>query len=216
MRLLLLLPLLFLFSCENSSSDLDPDPHRFDQEIKRFAKMVIPEGEGVVVFTGSSSIRMWNNLAEDCSGMQLVNTGFGGSEMSDLLYFLEETVLRFNPKKVYIYEGDNDIAAEKSPEAILKTTKKVVKKIFAHNSAINIYFISAKPSPSRWNYKEQYEAFNTLLNDYCTQNPQLYYVDVWTKMLAENGRPSPSIFIADSLHMNRQGYLLWKEIICSH
>jgi len=204
-------------STPNSTASTDsPDPHRFDGEIKKIEKLPIPEGEGLTVFTGSSSIRMWDGIKQDCSGVPVVNTGFGGSHMSDLLFFIEETILRFQPDKVFIYEGDNDIAAEKSPNAILKTTKQVVSKILKSNPDITIHFISAKPSPSRWQYKEQYMAFNALLKSYCKANPQLFYVDVWKKMLNESGRPDPTIFISDSLHMNRKGYLLWKDIVCEN
>ncbi len=191
-----------------------PDPHRFDGEIKKIAKLPIPEGEGLTVFTGSSSIRMWDGIEKDCSGVPVVNTGFGGSHMSDLLFFIEQTVLRFQPDKVFIYEGDNDIAAEKSPKAIMKTTEQVVYTLLKSNPDMTIHFIGAKPSASRWKYKEQYIQFNTLLANYCDKNPRLFYIDVWEEMLGADGRPNPNIFISDSLHMNRKGYLLWKDIVC--
>jgi len=190
-------------------------PHRFDSEIKKIAALPVPEGEGVVVFTGSSSIRLWKGLEIDCKANHIINTGFGGSMMEDLLLFLEETILRFDPDKVYIYEGDNDIAAKKSPASILETTKQVVEKTLSANPNISIHFISAKPSPSRWQYKEKYISFNALLKDYCEGHDQLFYVDVWNKMLNAAGHPNPEIFIFDSLHMNRKGYLLWKNIICN-
>jgi len=213
------------WSCKSSNKEADsaPDsivnkitqnPHRFAEEIKKIAKLPIPKGKGLTVFTGSSSIRMWDGIEKDCTGVPVVNTGFGGSHMSDLLFFIDETILRFQPDKVFIYEGDNDISAEKTPDAILKTTQQVVDELLQSNPDITIHFISAKPSPSRWNYKEQYNQFNALLKRYCEENPQLFYVDVWDKMLDESGRPIPSIFISDSLHMNRKGYLLWKDIVC--
>jgi len=202
------------WSCRSNSNAVDP--HRFDGEIKKIAALLVPEGDGLTVFTGSSSIRMWEGIEKDCSGVPVVNTGFGGSHMSDLLFFIEQTILRFQPDKVFIYEGDNDIAAQKSPNAILKTTKQVTNKILKSNPDITIHFISAKPSASRWQYKEQYIQFNTLLENYCDENPQLFYVDVWNKMLNESGRPNPNIFISDSLHMNRKGYLLWKDIVCKN
>lgn len=202
-------------STQNATLSTDsPDPHRFDKEIKKITTLPVPEGEGLTVFTGSSSIRMWDGIEKDCSGVPVVNTGFGGSHMSDLLFFIEQTVLRFQPDKVFVYEGDNDISAEKSPDDILKTTKQVVDKLLKSNPDMTIHFICAKPSASRWQYKEQYIQFNTLLENYCDENPQLFYVDVWEKMLGADGRPNPNIFIADSLHMNRKGYLLWKDIVC--
>ena len=201
------------FRCSSVNSN-EHDPHRFDGEIKKIAALPVPEGDGLAVFTGSSSIRMWEDIKKDCNGHPLVNTGFGGSHMSDLLFFIDQTILRFEPDKVFIYEGDNDIAAEKSPNAILKTTKQVANKILKSNPNITIHFISAKPSASRWQYKEQYMAFNALLKEYCDDNSQLFYVDVWNKILNYSGRPNPNIFISDSLHMNRKGYLLWKDFVC--
>lgn len=208
--------ILLLFTLVDFGNLFAQDPHRFDQEIKKFSDLTFSAGEELAIFTGSSSIRFWQDLTTDCSEIRAINTGFGGSQMSDLLYFLNEAVLRFQPKKVYIYEGDNDIWAQKSPAIILETAKQITTKIWAMDAKIEIHFISAKPSPSRWKYKKQYEAFNALLMEYCESNAQLYFVDVWNPMLNEKGRPQPHIFILDSLHMNRKGYLLWKEAICGN
>ena len=38
-----------------------------------------PLAQGGVLFTGSSSIRLWKTLAEDFPGVALANRGFGGS-----------------------------------------------------------------------------------------------------------------------------------------
>lgn len=190
------------------------DPHRFDEEISKFSTITTTEDDSTIVFTGSSSIRMWKTLDKDCNQMSVINTAFGGSHMTDLLFFIDETILNFNPSKVYIYEGDNDIFEGKDPNAIIKTTKLVTEKILTHNSSIEIYYISAKPSPARWQFKNKYESFNTLLKSYCENHPQLNYINIWNPMLNDLGVPSPQIFIADSLHMNRQGYLIWKNVIC--
>ena len=190
------------------------DPLRFKKDIENFSKIKVTEGEDLVVFTGSSSIRFWENLAEDCHATKAINTGFGGSHTSDLLFYIEETVLRFNPVKVYIYEGDNDIAANKNPMDILATTKQVISKIQAHNPTIEIYLISAKPSPARWAFKQEYEALNALFKQYCTDKRDVFYIDIWDDMLDEKGYPNANIFIADSLHMNRDGYLIWRNKIC--
>ncbi len=190
------------------------DPHRFDKEVDSLKQLAIPEASNSAVFTGSSSIRFWNQLASDCSDYTVVKTGFGGSQTSDLLYFLDELALRFKASKVFIYEGDNDINAGKAPDTILTTMKQVVNKILKAQPTTEIYIISAKPSPSRWHLKKQYETLNSLLKKYCETTKNLTYIDIWHVMLNKKGRPEPSIFIADSLHMNRKGYMLWKNEIC--
>ena len=191
------------------------NPLRFEEDIEKFFEIEISDNEDLVVFTGSSSIRFWEDLEQDCHSVKVINTGFGGSHMSDLLFYIEETVLRFEPVKVYIYEGDNDIFANKTPKNILKTTKMVVEKIKAHNSKIEIFLISAKPSPSRWEFKNEYEDLNILFKKYSETKEGIFYIDIWKAMLDEKGNPKSNIFISDSLHMNRKGYLIWRDKICS-
>jgi len=190
------------------------DPLRFEKDIEKFAEIEIPDNEDLVVFTGSSSIRFWEGLQDDCHSINVVNTGFGGSHMSDLLYYIEEAILRFKPVKVYIYEGDNDIVSNKTPQSILETTMKVVEKINAYNPEVEIYLISAKPSPARWGFKKGYEDLNILFKQYSASKEGIFYIDIWDAMLNKRGKPNSNIFIADSLHMNREGYLIWNDVIC--
>ena len=139
--------LLFLLTYNVSFSQ---DPSRFENEIDRFDQIITPKNESVTVFTGSSSIRLWNTLHSDCTEGHVINTGFGGSQMSDLLYYIDQTILRFNPAKIYIYEGDNDINEGKTPTEILSTTKEVTARILEKLPNASIYYLSANPSPSRW------------------------------------------------------------------
>lgn len=213
MNKLLIVLLLSSFIVQNIKGQ---DPHRFDADIERFNKLEISTAEDLVVFTGSSSIRFWKEADKDCSAAKVINTGFGGSQMSDLLYFLDQTVLRFKPASVFIYEGDNDINANKLPKDIIDTASKVADRILAADPGTKIFFIGAKPSPSRWQLKDDYLKFNSMLKEYCNSQPQLSYIDVWYPMLDKRNSPNPLIFIEDSLHMNRKGYLLWKEIVCEY
>ena len=189
------------------------DPNRFQFVINGFSKMEIPDGD-LIVITGSSSVRFWGTVQEDCADEKIINTGFGGSEASDLLYHLDAAVLRFKPVKVFIYEGDNDINSGKTPETILKTMSQIVGKIRSSLPETQIYIIGTKPSPARWQYEPGYLAVNKLLSDYAEQQEQVSYIDVWNPMLNDAGRPKPHIFIGDSLHMNPKGYAIWTEAIC--
>lgn len=190
------------------------DPHRFDAEIDKISQLEVPAEGNTVVFTGSSSIRFWPSVAQDCVNASIVNTGFGGSQMSDLLYFLDQTVLRFKPAKVFIYEGDNDIFAEKTVSEIMSNTQKVVSRIKEEVPGVKIYLISAKPSPARWQFKKQYERLNMAFKGYAFATNDVTFVNVWKPMLNKAGRPFPHIFIQDSLHMTGDGYKIWKESLC--
>ncbi len=114
--------------------------------------------------------------------------------MSDLLFYIDEIILRVKSRKGFIYEGDNDISSLKKPEDVIETAKQITTKLLADNPKVKIYYIGVKPSPSRWKFKNEYLKYNTLLKAYCDSNPQLSYIDVWDKMLNKKGLIAMSPF----------------------
>lgn len=190
-----------------------PDPQRFAAQIELIRELDFDDQKDRIVFTGSSSIRHWKDVQDYYPGHQIINAGFGGSHMSDLLHYLEETVLRFAPGKVFIYEGDNDIAAGRPIEVIMDNTKKVVQAIEARLPDTKIILISAKPSLARWHLKSQYEALNASFKAFAAEKATREYADVWSVMLTGEGQVRPAIFVGDGLHMNKAGYDLWHQVI---
>jgi lysophospholipase L1-like esterase len=171
---------------------------------------VIPDSSAkVILFTGSSSIRLWNDIQGYFPDRLIINTGFGGSHMSDLQFFLDELVLRYKPDQVFIYEGDNDMASGKRPGKVLRQTKKIVEEIMTELPGVQVAFISPKPSLARWEIKKRYEKLNKLLRNYAMDTDQVAFIDVWSLMLDEAGEPIKEIFLEDGLHMNRSGYNRW-------
>lgn len=187
----------------------------FQDEVNRLTTKIDSLGweKGSIVFTGSSSIRMWKNLQEEFPNVPIVNTGFGGSKASDLLTHLETLVLRYEPIAVFIYEGDNDVNAGKSPDLIMEDLDKILRRLDEKRDGISVYFISAKPSPSRWKLKKEYEAFNKALEHFTEGRISSKYVNVWNPMLDAAGNPRPELFLGDMLHMKPEGYKIWKEQI---
>jgi len=189
--------------------------NKFTNEVKELIEKTKaswnPDKE-TIVFTGSSSVRMWENLQESFPEHQILNTGFGGSEASDLLFFLDELVLSYKPKKVFIYEGDNDLWANKKPNTIIKTTDKIIQAI--HNKDLNtqVVLISAKPSISRWNIRNKYKRLNRKMKRLVKNDDRVKFVDVWQPMLT-NRKLNKSLFIEDGLHMNQMGYDIWYDAL---
>jgi len=193
----------------------NPDPLRFKDEIASYLQADIsnPPPEGCYLFIGSSSMRMWKSLQEDFTGYPVINRGFGGSHFSDAIYYFDDLVKAYNPSKIIIYEGDNDIAGSKSPNKIMKDLKTLLGMIRDNLGQPEIAIISAKPSPRRWELKDKYEKLNAKFKDLASKSQDLTYIDVYTFMLNDTGRPEPELFLEDSLHMTGEGYKIWEEQI---
>jgi lysophospholipase L1-like esterase len=193
----------------------NPDPLRFKDEIDSYlqADKSNPPPDGCYLFIGSSSMRMWKSLQEDFTGYPVINRGFGGSHFSDAIYYFDDLVNAYNPSKIIIYEGDNDLASSKSPNKIVKDLKTLLGMIRDNLDQPEIAIISAKPSPRRWELKDKYEKLNSKFKDLASKSQDLTYIDVYTFMLNGKGRPEPELFLEDSLHMTQKGYKIWEEQI---
>lgn len=165
-----------------------------------------------IVFTGSSSIRFWEDVQKRFPEHQVLNTGFGGSQFSDLELYLDELILNYKPVKVFIYEGDNDIFAKKRPRKILKRAEYILGILQQRNPNMEIVLISAKPSISRWKYRGRYRRLNRKLNRLASKTDGIDFVDVWYPML-DKRKVKQDIFIEDGLHMNDKGYDIWYDVI---
>ncbi|WP_420400345.1 GDSL-type esterase/lipase family protein [Flagellimonas sp.] len=208
----LLIATLFLFAF---SSAMGQESLPFSGEVKEVqenTRKVWDSSKNTIVFTGSSSIRMWRDLQERFPESHILNTGFGGSQSSDLEHFLDELILDYNPSQVFIYEGDNDISAKKSPRAIIGTMEDILGVLQTRRPEMDIVLISAKPSISRWHLKRKYMRFNKRLRKLAAQTPGVRFADVWNVMLNKR-KLKRDLFIEDGLHMNVKGYDLWHQVL---
>lgn len=191
------------------------DPLRFQKEVEEIREQYPPniQRENLILFTGSSSVRMWQDLKSYFPNHDLVNAGFGGSQTFELLHYVDELILDYNPKKVFIYEGDNDISSGKSSTQILLTMHELVATIHEALPQTEILLISAKPSISRWHLAKQYEDLNQHFKEYSELYDYVDFVNIWDTMLDNEGKPKAHIFLEDNLHMNKMGYDLWAEVV---
>ncbi len=193
-------------------------PNRFDNEVMEIQKKndsLWDASKPTLVFTGSSSIRMWKDIQERFPEQQVLNTGFGGSQFSDLELYLNELILNYNPTKVFIYEGDNDVNAKKRLRNIVDTSERILQVLQQKKEGIEIVLISAKPSISRWKLRRKYRRLNRKLSRLAEKTDGVDFVDVWYPML-EKRKVKQDIFIEDGLHMNTKGYDIWYEVLKNH
>jgi lysophospholipase L1-like esterase len=188
------------------------DPTRFEAEVRAFeaADRTNPPPSGDVVFIGSSSIQGWTDVAADFPGVPVLNRGFGGSTIADVVYYMDRILLPYRPRLVVLYGGDNDLAAGCSPERVVADYRTFVARLRAAFPVARVVFVSIKPSPLRRSFIPRARETNQRIRAIIARDTLGTYVDVFTPMLDIAGQPRPELFVADSLHMSRAGYLLWR------
>lgn len=167
-----------------------------------------------IIFYGSSSLRLWDTLEEDFSDRKVTNLAFGGSTLAACVWFFERIMAGYKPKMLIVYAGDNDLGDGRNPEEIFIFFQQLVVKASLILGEIPCFFISLKPSISRWHMADQFKYTNNLIeSEIIKLNGNWKFIDVFKKMLDKSGNPNPDYYNQDGLHLSRAGYLLWHSVI---
>ena len=211
----LLLIILFCGFAFGQNEEVDKNsPLRFKREIDTFikwdSKNSVPDD--AVLFVGSSSIRMWAT-SRSFLDMKVINRGFGGSQISDVIYYCDRIVLPYKPKVIVFYAGDNDVAAGKSAEGVFEDYQNFIKIVRKTIPKTPVIFIAIKPSLSRWKLWPEMKKANDMIEDYCDTDELLSFADISAALLGKDGRPNKKLFLDDQLHLSEKGYRKWTAIL---
>ena len=170
---------------------------------------------GAILFTGSSSIRLWSSLERDMAPLRVLNRGFGGAHMDHVVHFADRIVRPYGPRALVVYAGDNDIGAGKTPERVEADFRALVDHVRTHQPELPIYYLTIKPSRLRWKLWPNMHAANERIAALAAADPAIRLIDVAGPMLelAEGGAPPSSLFALDGLHLSDEGYALWTSVV---
>ena len=206
--------LLILLCCVGVLSGQDNPAAKWEKTIRQFEDWDRKNSfaADAVLFVGSSSIKLWPT-AEDFGEFGVINRGFGGSQISDVNFYVTRIVLRYEPTVIVFYAGDNDIAAGESAEQVVKDYKEFIRKVHETLPNTRIIFVSIKPSGSRWSLWPVMNKANMMIKDLSEKHRRLYYFDAATPLLNREGKPNLDLFLNDELHLNPKGYEIWTRLL---
>ena len=222
-----LIYLVFLFSNLSCSPLLkySQSNRQFEEEVSLLESLDFKEkaGEKDVLFIGSSSIRLWDNIQVDMHPYSSIKRGYGGAHFYDLIHFSERLVKNHSPKAILIFvandiTGSNDLTnkvGDLSPNEVKKLFKynyKLIRNIHKH---IPIFLIETTPTPKRWKVWNKILQANKKLERFCKKETNLYFISTRDKFIGYDGLPIQSLFLNDELHLNVDGYKLWSSVIKS-
>lgn len=194
------------------SSPAQTQPAFWDdvQTIKRYDNIYAPPREPIL-FTGSSSIRLWNNLTEQFQGYTVLNRGIGGAVIKDIDRYVEDIILPYHPRQIVLYIGENDIISAANGDSVFVAFKKMFAHIRSRLPETPIAYLSIKPSPSRVQFLPIAIRANQLIRDFLTEQTKAVFIDIYSLMLDKSGNMRPELFREDMLHMNPDGYAIWYQ-----
>ena len=189
----------------------------FWNDIREFNKQdsIQPPPKHAILFVGSSSFTKWTDVQSYFSSYTIINRGFGGSSLTDLIRYRDDVILKYAPKQIVIYCGENDLAASDTvtAEMVYKRFTTLFALIRKGLPGVPIVFISLKPSPSRWHLRQKMMTANDRIKNFLSGQKKTAFIDVYHEMLGSNDLPLREIYLEDSLHMNSKGYAIWKKAI---
>ena len=186
----------------------------FWKEISAFVKQdsINKPKDGIILFVGSSSFRLWTDVKKDFNNENILNRAFGGATLLDMIRYKDQNLLNYHPSKIVLYCGENDVASSDKVDGKevfqrFKTLFDIIRKQYPD---VPLVYVSIKPCILRWSMKDRMIDANQRISSFLSHKKKTTFVDIWDAML-ENGEPKKDIFREDNLHMNAKGYAIWIE-----
>lgn len=181
--------------------------NRWDAEIEAFAARdrSAPPPPDPLVFTGSSTIRLWAGLEQRWPGGRVLNRGFGGARAVDCLHFVEQTAIRYRPRQVVLYAGGNDLARGTAPDEVAALLQATMQAVLDATAA-DVVSLSVLPHRAFGAFLEQTLRLNRSLRAFADQHEGVAFVDACQAMLALQTPAPRSFFVDDDIHLSRAGY----------
>ena len=189
----------------------------FADEIRAFKKADSERfpPKNAILFVGSSSFRKWTDVQDYFPGYTIVNRGFGGSTLPDVIRYTNDIIIPYASRQVVIYCGENDLASSDTVTAsiVVERFKTLFYLIRNQLPGVPILFVNLKPSPSRQKLWPAMLEANVRIRQFLKQRRRTAYADVYHAMLNSDGTLIPGLFLEDNLHMTAKGYAIWQKII---
>lgn len=174
-----------------------------------------PAAAESLLFLGSSSIRLWETLAEDMAPHPVIQRGYGGAHLRDAIFFPDALVGEYDPAMIigFIANDIKGVPEDESPKRIKRLFKYFVKQIRARQPDVPFLWVEITPTQSRWAHWKDIQCVNEKIKAYCERTNNLYFVETAAAFLDDQGNPRTELFVEDQLHLNPKGYAVWSSII---
>lgn len=186
----------------------------FEREIITLKKRIDQKKnkEDLVVFYGSSTIRLWSQLETDLPEYNTLNLGFGGAFIHSLTHYFDTLFEDLRPKVIFLYLGGNDLTLGFSADKIISEISSFIAMIHEKFPETVIYNISIKPSFERKKDLMVIEDINSGVTQLANTLPHFNQLGLYEHLIGQDNQIIKEVFLQDGLHLNALGYKLLKKL----
>lgn len=214
-----LVALLLIFTSSQSFGQSAPPDEilKWENNISVFDSLNLVElsDAGTLLVTGSSSVRLWDSIHTDLAPYIVMQRGYGGAKLTDYNYYAHRIIKPQQFKAIVVFVA-NDIAGvegDKTPKEVFRLFKDLIKQVRKRNPGTPVCWIEVTPTPKRWHVSQQIREASGHIVAYCDKHDDLHFISTSDQYTTPEGLPDSTLFREDMLHLNRDGYLLWADII---
>jgi lysophospholipase L1-like esterase len=217
-RYLLIVLAAFVFACSPVKKYHNlPEVLSWENDIQKFEQLDKSEKypDNAILFAGSSSIRLWEKLAQDMMPYSVIQRGFGGSKLSDLAIYADR-IFTPHPCQAIVIFVANDITGsdkDKTPKEVSALFGNVLQTIRKTHATTPVFWIEITPTESRWKVWPEIQQVNSLIKEKCKKSKNTYFIATSSAFLNDKGLPKPELFRQDKLHLTPAGYVVWTGIV---
>lgn len=192
------------------------DPDAWRASICRFEakdKVNHPAPSGIV-FVGGSSFTFWSTMEQDMAPLPVINRGFGGARIDDVIQYMNRIIIPYKPKAVVLFVGANDIVGPqaKSPARVADLFRTFAIRVRERLPDVIIFYIAITPTPTGWKWWSLARETNQLINEIVATDSKLHFIDLSDLLLGTDQTPDGSLY-GSNRHLNERGYERWTSRI---
>jgi lysophospholipase L1-like esterase len=180
----------------------------------RLAGMPLPK-RPIVVY-GSSTVRLWPDVATGLGRQDVIPVGFGGATLQDCIAFYDLLVRPLAPRLLVVAAGTNDIEKRNAgPAEILTLAVKLIGTARRSQPGLPVAVLTLKPAPFHGERMPAIRAANDLLAERLPSLSAVTLIDIYSAFVNAGDQADARFYAEDMRHLNAEGYATWNRTIAA-
>jgi len=189
---------------------------KYEKDIQAFlnADRTSPPPKDAILFIGSSIFRQWEQLGPQMAPLPVFNRAFGGSHTWEVLHYVDQIVIPYQPRFVVYYCGSNDVNAKQDAAGITTRTQAFFERVHQALPSTILFYVDIQKAPDKRANWGVVDSTNAAMSRYAkTRSTWVRTIDLNPVLFDAQGQIRGELFRPDSLHFVPPAYTEFTAVI---